>query len=131
MKNGCPVVFLHMFLRKKANKSGSISVQIISKSGGKYKVVKTIGTGRTEQEVQKLWYLGKQELDKMSLQPKLFVSEIDTIVDGIFESLTNASIKVIGPEIIFGKIYDKIGFNQIEEALFRHLVIFTTGFSIK
>ncbi len=130
MKNGCPIVFLHMFLRKKANKSGSISVQIISKSGGKYKVVKTIGTGRTDQEVQKLWYLGKQELERMTLQPKLFVSEIDTIVDEIFESLTNASIKVIGPEIIFGKIYDKIGFNQIEEELFRHLVISRLAFPL-
>ena len=62
-----------MFLRKLKNRSGSISVQIISKAGGKYKVVKTIGCGKTEQEVQKLYYLGKQELERMTMQSKLFV----------------------------------------------------------
>jgi len=119
-----------MFLRKKKNKSGSTSVQIISKSGGKYKVVKTIGSAKTEQEIQKLWYLGKQELERLSMQPKLFVSETDTIVDSIFETLSNASIKVVGPELIFGRIYDKIGFNKIDEELFRHLVISRLAFPL-
>jgi transposase len=119
-----------MFLRKKKNKSGSISVQIISKSGGKYKVFKTIGSARTEQEIQKLWYLGKQELERLSMQTKLFVSETDTIVESVFDTLSNASIKVVGPELIFGKIYDKIGFNKIEEELFRHLVMSRLAFPL-
>ena len=119
-----------MFLRKKKNKTGSISVQIISKSGGKYKVVKTIGCGRSEQEIQKLEYLGKQELERLSCQPKLFISETDTIVEHIFESLSNANIRVVGPELIFGKIYDKIGFNKIDEELFRHLVISRLAFPL-
>jgi transposase len=119
-----------MFLRKLKNRSGSISVQIISKSGGKYKVVKTIGSTKTEQEIQRLWYLGKQELERLSIQPKLFVSETDTIVDSIFETLSNASIKIVGPELIFGKIYDKIGFNKIDKELFRHLVISRLAFPL-
>ncbi len=81
-----------MFLRKLKNRSGSISVQIISKFRGKYKVIKTLGYGNSEQEIQKLEYLGKLELERLSLQPKLFISETDTIVDSIFESLSNASI---------------------------------------
>ena len=64
----------------------------------------------------------------MSFQPKLFVSETDTLVDTIFSSLSNAGIRVIGPELIFGKIYDKIGYNQIEGELFRHLVISRLAF---
>ena len=119
-----------MFLRKLKNRSGSISVQIISKSGGKYKVVKTIGNGRTEQEIETLYYLGKQEIERLSFQPKLFISETDTIVDSIFESLSNASIRVVGPELIFGRIYDKIGFNEIEEDLLRHLVISRLAFPL-
>ena len=129
-REGCPVLYLHMFLRKKKNKSGSISVQIISKSGGKYKVVKTIGSGRAEQEIEKLYYLGKQEIERLSFQPQLFISEKDTIVDSIFESLSNASIRVVGPELIFGKIYDKIGFDEIEEDLLRHLVISRLAFPL-
>ena len=119
-----------MFLRKKKNKSGSISVQIISKSTGKYKVVKTIGCGHTEQEVIKLTYLAKQEIERLSKQPRLFISENDTIVEQIFSNLSNASIRTIGPEVIFGKIYDHIGFGTIREELFRHMVISRLAFPL-
>jgi len=112
-----------MFLRKLKNRSGSISVQIISKSKGEYKVIKTIGCGNNDQEVQRLIYIGNQEIERLTMQLKLFVSEKDTIVAEIFSSLSNANIRVVGPELVFGKIYDKIGFNQIPDELFRHLVI--------
>jgi transposase len=112
-----------MFIRKNKNRTGSYSVQIISKSSGKYKLVKTIGSGTTEQELQKLTYLAKQEIERLSQQPKLFVSETDTIVENIFSSLNNASVRTIGPEIIFGRIYDSIGFGEIKEELFRFLVV--------
>lgn len=62
-----------MFLRKKKNKSGSISIQIISKQRGKYKVVKTIGNNDNEQQIQKLVFLGKQEIERLNGQSKLFV----------------------------------------------------------
>lgn len=112
-----------MFLRNLKNRSGSLSVQIIQKSRGKYKVVKTIGSGRTEQELSKLTLLGKQEIERLSKQPELFVWENDLQIEQIFSNLSNASIRIVGPEIIFGTIYDKIGFGSIKEALFRHLVI--------
>lgn len=112
-----------MFIRKNKNRSGSISVQIITKSSGKYKVIKTIGCGRTEQGVQKLVYLAHQEIERISEQPKLFVSESDTVVDLVFSALENSSIRTVGPEIIFGRIYDNIGFDSLGEDMFRHLVI--------
>ena len=46
-------IFVHVFMGKK-NKSDSISIQIISKSRGKYKVVKNIGYDKSEQEIQEL-----------------------------------------------------------------------------
>ncbi len=112
-----------MFLREKKNKSGSVSVQIIQKLRGKYKVLQTIGSGRTEQELIKLNYLGKQEIDRLSNQPELFVWENDLQIEQIFSNLSNASIRIVGPELIFGKLYDKIGFGSIQQELFRHLVI--------
>ncbi len=45
-----------MFIRKLQNRSGSTSIQIITKSSGKYKVVKPIGNSSNEQELQKLHY---------------------------------------------------------------------------
>jgi transposase len=119
-----------MFLRKKKNESGSVSVQIISKSHGKYKVVKSIGSGTTEQEIEKLIYLGKQEMERLSAQLKLFVSHQDTIIEQAFSELSNASINTLGPELIFGKIFDHIGYNAIEEDLFRHLVIARLAFPL-
>jgi len=112
-----------MFLRNLKNRSGSLSVQIIQKSRGKYKVVKTIGSGRTEQELSQLTLVGKQEIERLSKQTGLFVWENDLQIEQIFSNLSNASIRIVGPEIIFGSIYDKIGFGSIKEDLFRHLVI--------
>ena len=119
-----------MFIRKLKNRSGSQSVQIISKARGKYKVIKTIGSGKTEQELQKLIFLAQEELDRLSAQAQLFISEKDVSIESIFASISNSSIRTIGPELIFGKIYDHIGFNQIEESLFRHLVISRIAFPL-
>lgn len=46
------------------------------------------------------------------------MSENDTIVDIVFSALDSASVRTVGPEIVFGKIYDKIGFNAIKEVYF-------------
>ena len=119
-----------MFLRKKKNSSGSVSVQIISKSSGKYKVLKTLGSSTIEQDILKLSYLAKQEIERLSYQPKLFISENDTIVEQVFLSLNNANIKTVGPELIFGRIYGSIGFGNIKEDLFRHLVISRLAFPL-
>lgn len=119
-----------MFIRKKKNKSGSHSVQIISKARGKYKVITTIGSGKTEQELQKLVFLAQEELDRLKAQSKLFVSEKDVSIEAIFSTLNNSSIQTVGPELIFGKIYNHIGFNQIQEDLFRHLVISRLAFPL-
>jgi transposase len=127
---GVAKLFLGMFLRKLKNRSGSTSIQIVSKERGKYRVVKTIGSCNNEQEMQKLVFLGRQEMERLSTQSKLFVSEKDTIVEQMFEALGNASVRTVGPEIIFGRIYDSIGFNGIKEELFRHLVIARLAFPL-
>jgi transposase len=119
-----------MFIRKKANSSGSTSVQIISKTRGKYKVVKTLGCCSNEQELQKLLYLGKQEIERLSAQSGLFVSENDSVVEQVFSAMSNASICTVGPEIVFGKIYDSIGYGILQEELFRHLVIARLAFPL-
>ena len=119
-----------MFIRKKPNASGSTSVQVIQKIHGKYKVLKTIGCATTQQEIEKLEFQAKQEIERLVGQPKLFVSEKDKAVDQTLESVSNSDIKTVGPEIVFGKIYDSIGFNQIEEQMFRNLVVARLAFPL-
>ena len=43
-----------MFVRRKTNRSGSISVHVVDKSGGGYKVIKTFGTASTSYEADLL-----------------------------------------------------------------------------
>ena len=119
-----------MFIRKKQNKSGSTSVHIVSKANGKYKVLKSIGSTSTQAGISILLHQAKYELSILQAQPSLFVSDEDSIVQGFLETLSNGNVQVIGPELVFGKIYDYIGFNAIEEDLFRHLVIARLAFPL-
>ena len=119
-----------MYVRTKPNKSGSTSVQIISKERGRYKVIKSMGSATTRQEIDKLLNLANQEIDKLSKQSSLFLSEKDDIVEQVFASLNNSNIQTIGPELIFGRIFDYIGFNKIQQDLFRHLVIARLAFPL-
>jgi hypothetical protein len=48
-----------VFIRKKQNKSGTISVQVITKFEGKSKLVKTIGSSKSQEEVEQLVFQGQ------------------------------------------------------------------------
>jgi hypothetical protein len=50
-----------MFIRKKINQSGSISVQIIQKDNGKYKVLKTISSSKDLIEIEFLVQKGRKQ----------------------------------------------------------------------
>jgi transposase len=119
-----------MYVRKLKNRSGSTSVQIINKDRGRYKVVKSVGSATTQQEIEKLISLANQEIEKLTKQSSLFLSEKDDIVEQAFASLSNSNIQTIGPELIFGRIFDHIGFNKIQQELFRHLVIARLAFPL-
>lgn len=119
-----------MFVRKLKNRSGSLSVQVIQKVWGKYKVIKTVGCATTQRKTEELVNLAKQEIEKLSQQPCLFVSEADANVENVFAALQNANIRTVGPEITFGRIHDYIGFGAINEPMFRHLVISRIAFPL-
>jgi len=119
-----------MFVRKKKNKSGSISVQIITKSKGKYKLVKSLGSSIDPTVIFGLELKAKQEIQRMESNPSLFVFEKDTLIESFLSEVQNAQIRTIGPELVFGKVFDFIGFNTISEPLFRHLVIARLAFPL-
>jgi len=113
-----------MFIRKKQNKSGSISVQVISKSNG-YRVLKTVGVSREPQEIERLVELGKVFITRQNNQYSLFPQDEhdNAVVLDFVRTLRNASIRTIGPELIFGRLFDEIGFDAIGEQLFRDIVV--------
>ena len=110
-----------MFIRKKPNKSGVVSIQIIDKSSGKYKVVKTIGSAKDWQQIKQLETEARNFL--IGNQLKLFKAPEETAVENFLQGLSNSQIHTIGPELIFGTLFDRIGFDAIPEELFRHIVV--------
>lgn len=112
-----------LYLRELKNTSGSISVQIFTKENGKYKVVKTIGTSYSNENISRLVRLGRQEIDRMLGRVGLFRSSTDTVISEAISNLSNSSVQSVGPELIFGTIYNHIGYNELDVDMFRHLVI--------
>jgi hypothetical protein len=119
-----------MFIRQKKNRSGSVSIQIISKNNGRNKILKTIGRSSSEEGLRMLLHQARHEVSKIQSQSSLFFSEEDARIEGFLRLLDNSTIQVIGPELVFGKIYDAIGFGAIKEDLFRHLVIARIAFPL-
>ena len=114
-----------MFVRKKRNKSGSISVQVINKDNG-YKVVATIGASHDANEIERLVIRGRQFIKPLQPpQPYLFpnVSHEDQVINAFVDSLSSSQIHTIGPELIFGTLFDRIGFNAIPDEMFRHITM--------
>ena len=86
-------------------------------------MLKTLGSGHSEQEIEFLYQRAQQELEKIDGSISLFVNRDDAKLESFISDLNNSQVQVIGPELVFGKIYDAIGFNQVESDLFRYLVI--------
>lgn len=93
-------------------------------------MIKSMGSATTRQEIERLIQMAKQEIDRLSKPQSLFSSDDDNLVEKVISSLSNSSIRTVGPEIIFGKIFDHIGFSAIEEDFFRHLVISRLAFPL-
>ena len=66
----------------------------------------------------------------MQAQSSLFIFENDALIEGFLTQLQNSQVRTAGPELIFGKIYDAIGFNAVQEDMFRHLVISRLAFPL-
>jgi len=113
-----------MFVRKKKNRSGSVSVQVIDKSKA-YRVVKTIGSSKNPEQISRMFELAKLFIDHQSKQYSLFPQEQqgNAVVLDFVRNVQNGHVRTVGPELIFGKIFDQIGFDAIPERLFRDIVI--------
>ena len=113
-----------MFIRKKRNKSGTVSVQIIDKSAG-YKVVKTIGASSNGDRISQFVKKARQFIYTSQGNQAVFSFETRTnqAIKQFLRQLSNGQIRVIGPELILGTLFDRIGFNVIKESLFRHIVV--------
>lgn len=110
----------YMFVRKKKNKSGVVSIQIIDKSSGKYKMLKTIGSSSDPIEIEHLYNEGLEYIDHYEGQETINFS-INDFKEAVKNSIKNITIE--GINLLLGKIYSEIGFNKIDNDLLRQLVL--------
>ncbi len=114
-----------MFIRQKKNKSGSVSVQILEKVDGKNKLIKSLGSAIHQPDIDLLIKKASLEIPKLQGQ-RTFNFGYASKDSEFLHSLKNSrsiKISVIGPQLVLGKIFDRIGFNEIPEDLFKGLVI--------
>lgn len=116
-----------MFVRKKKNRSGSISIVVVDESDGKFKEIQRFGVATDENDVELLCYKAKdwimhyggQQTINFNLPDEKIqeLRETNNVVSRIDKILFNA------PYIILENIYNQIGFNKIDDKILRHLVI--------
>ena len=123
-----------MFYRRKPNKSGTYSVEVVDKKNGKNIVLKRLGTSRDELELRSLERKAQQWIDDQRGMKLPFTWEKDDVISDFMSTLANSQVKVHGPELVYGSLYDQIGYNAIGDEMFRHLVVcrlFNPGSKLK
>lgn len=112
-----------MFVRRKKNTSGSVSVYILENQNGKQVLIKSMGSAQIESSIIELEIAARKEIEKLTSQKEI---EFDYLQDEQHIKLLRKSIqsvRIVGTELVLVKLFNEIGFNQIPDKLLRHLVI--------
>lgn len=112
-----------MFVRRNPGRKGAVSIQIVEKIKGRIRVIKTVGTSTDPDKIEVYFQRARNDINKAIGQLALFPSQADHIVESFMSTLSNGQVQVVGPELVVGKMFDKVGLNQVEHELFRHLVL--------
>jgi len=126
-----------MFIRKKRNKSGTISVFVLSTTKSrKQRLVKSFGSAHPcdTAAMEKLLQQASSFIQEMEGPSLPHIYEEEDVIDGFVSSLNNAQVQVAGPELVFGTLYDRIGYGAIRNRMFRNIVIcrlFNPGSKLK
>jgi transposase len=115
-----------MFIRKKKNRSGTTSVVVIDKSGGRFRELKTIGVSSDEQEIVALYQQGKKWIDLHCGNRDMFCEaeqqrEEKQVTDYLLNNIEN--ILLNGTQLILNEAFKLVGFDAINDDILKHLVV--------
>jgi transposase len=110
-----------MFIRQKKNKSGVVSVQVIDKSSGKYKLLKTVGSSADSQTIERLFCSAGEWVKKHNGLIEIDFAQTDDLLEQLISSIQQ--ITIVGIELLLGKLFTDIGFCAIADELFKKLVL--------
>src|SRR5690606_33372735 len=115
-----------MFVRKKKNQSGKICVQVIDKSSGKYRVVHTVGSSTDPTQIASYVKVAKTWITNKQGSLEIDFSDTSQQIEKAFDSIS--AHKQVGYDLLLGNIFSEIGFDQVEDHLFKDLVIARIAF---
>jgi len=115
-----------MFVRRKKNKSGSTTIVIIDRNGGRFKPVKTIGTSSDAVRIEILYRQGLDWVDNYGGQMDLFRSQEEAqeeakTTEQVLTRIEN--ILLNGARIILYHAFRQVGFDAIDDDILKELVI--------
>ncbi|MDI6766642.1 MAG: transposase, partial [Bacteroidota bacterium] len=89
-----------------------------------YRLIKTVGSSAEHEQIDSLWRKAHAMLPELVGQTGFdFGNDNDKIIERFLNNLSSSQVRVVGPEMVFGKIFDDVGFASVGDELFRHLVI--------
>lgn len=113
-----------MFVRKKKNRSGTVSVVVADKSSGEFRELKTIGVSSDPEEIGQFESQARRWIDEHTGQMSFDFDESEKALQEAKNTISRIERTLHNiPQIILGSIYDSIGFGAIEDEILRHLVI--------
>ena len=116
-----------MYVRKKPNRSGSTSVVIVDKSGGRTRYFKTIGTSSDDKIIAELYsqgkkwiaeYCGNRDMFALQAREEEELQVVDYLLSNNIEN-----ILLNGTQLILNQVDEVIGFDVINDEILKHLVI--------
>ena len=111
-------------MRRKRNRSGSITVVVVDKSKGKYREIKVFGTSKDPAEVDRYALEASRWISGFGGQQELDFSESARALAGVKGALALVERTTLdAPQAILNRVYDRIGFNAIGDDILRHLAI--------
>jgi transposase len=111
---------------RKKNPSGVVSIQIIDKSKGTYKVSKTIGSSSDAFEIDTLFQAGKKWIAIQSgIRDMFALAEQQREEKQVTEHLLNniENILLNGTQLILNEVLKLVGFDKINDDILKHLVV--------
>jgi hypothetical protein len=115
-----------MFVRKRKNRSGTTSVVVIDKSGGKFRELKTIGVSSDEKEISAFYLTGSRWIATHCGNRDMFMEaererEEKQTVEYLLSNIEN--ILLNGTQLILNEVFKLVGFDAIDDDILKHLVI--------
>jgi transposase len=117
-----------VFVRKKKNPNDKYSVQVVEKRSGKYVILKNFGVAKSIEHLQSLMQEANQWIKSETKLGALDFNQEEALFQQLFEGIQ--SLKLVGLELVIGKIFDDIGFNKINDKIFRYLCLYRVSFPV-